>query len=123
LRARAEAAALRPEAADPDPSVTSGEVDMVNYRMAKQAASKLQKSLSAREPAEQIAARLIALALHAGQALGRYPAHAELRGWFDRAEALRKELPEATRREFGLESPLVAATTATSSGLYADEPK
>ena len=91
-----------------EPAVSGGEVDNHNYRWAKSCRERLEEALRLRRPEEDVAGHVAALGRHAGRALAKYPAHAELRAWFDRAEAIRKKLSEGVQRANGLGEALVA---------------
>jgi hypothetical protein len=120
LRERARLAAVGPVEANADTSVTAGPIDALNYRRAAYHHGRLRGMLAGRQPENDVVRPLIAVALHAGNALAKYPAHAELRGWFDEAEAIRKKLSEKTRADAAVEAPFVAGDVARLGKLYAD---
>jgi len=102
---------------DPEESVISGKIDSVNYRRAKFYSGKIKSALAARKPEEEVVPAIIALGLHAGHALGRYPRHAEFQAWFNEAESCRQKLTPQNLAAYDLESPFIAGDSALSSNL------
>ncbi len=88
-----------------EPGVTGGDVDNFNYRWAKERVAKLDADLKARRPEDEIAGHLVRIARHAGRALAKYPAHAELQAWLARAESIRTKLSDAVRRSNEITEP------------------
>lgn len=90
-----------------DAASTDGDVDNFNYRWAKEYVEKLDNDMKARRPEDDVAASLVRIARYAGRALAKYPNHATLRSWFDKAEKIRTKLSDETRRSNKITEPFV----------------
>ena len=120
LRERSAAALVGSPDPNTEEEVKGGEVDSMNYRRARDLAAKIKAALAARKSEDKVGLLILGLALHSGNALAKYPNHAELRAWFNEAEALRQKLEPKTLRDYDMESPFVAGDAASNTGLYAE---
>lgn len=85
-----------------EPQVTGGDVPNHHYQRAKEIAAALDQALKLKRPEQEMAGHLLAIARSAGRALAKYPAHAELKAWFEKAEAIRSKLSDEVRRSNGI---------------------
>jgi hypothetical protein len=88
-----------------DAGATGGELRHHYYRWAKERAQKLDEALRLRRPEDEVAGHVEAIGRYAGRALAKYPNHAELRAWLDRAESIRRKLSEEVRRSNRITEP------------------
>ena len=108
LLERAHALATGRRDYEVESEVTSGDVANHNYEWAKERAQKLDEALRLRRPEDEVAGHIAALARWAGRAMAKYPNHTGLRGWFEKAETIRRKLSEDVRRSNRLTEPFVA---------------
>ncbi len=120
LRERALAATVGSLDSDQDSTVTGGPIDSANYRRAAAHYKAMKSALSGRKPEDEVVPSILGTALHAGNALAKYPAHAELRAWFNEAESVRKKLSGDVLKTYDLESSFVPGDVALTSNLYSD---
>jgi hypothetical protein len=118
LRERAIQATIGVLESNQDTSVTGGVIDSVNYRRAAAHYKAMKAALSGRKPEDEVVPEILGVALHAGNALAKYPAHDELRAWFNEAQTLRSKLSSDVAATYDLAAPFVPGDEALKSDLY-----
>jgi hypothetical protein len=90
-----------------DENTSSGDVDNFNYQWAKARVDQLDAALKARRPEDEIAGHISRIAKFAGRALAKFPRHADLKAWFEKAEKIRSRLSEDVRKSSKITEPFV----------------